>query len=327
MCQRLLGYDLDKDSIDHKEWGRKTLTEAQLQYAALDVIALKLLHDVLTQESVSPVSEDSSIHLSEEAESIYAEPRRVKLDPVHWFMRLRIPKSNPFYSTFLRRMRDAVFIHSTADREKAAEVIRDVHDMDFEVFYDRNPRWVHERVRRSVPAPAELDARIKEVLDEFKQDKYKDPSNGLPLLSTTELDRIERNLMTHVRNGCLSDVPGESLYFKHGQDSNGLNLFRCIRGSNCLEGGLHKNLSKKVSCVGASLKYADLFINYFIYRYNRDASVRNRIGEEDYGHYDLDVCAKVNALAKLLGHEEYISLSGYSNCQAKLLELCLFLAL
>ena len=117
--------------------------------------------------------------------------------------------------------------------------------------------------------------------------------------------------MTHVKKGCLSDFPGEPLYFKVGQDSDGLNLYRCVRGSNCLEGGLHKNLSKKIASTGASLQFADLFINNFIYRYNRDASVRNRIGEQDFGHYDLELCVKINELAKKVGHDEYESLSSY----------------
>ncbi|ODQ72842.1 hypothetical protein LIPSTDRAFT_277289 [Lipomyces starkeyi NRRL Y-11557] len=54
-------------------------------------------------------------------------------------------------------------------------------------------------------------------------------------------------ILREVRPGYYSDPKDFPLYFEKVQDSNGLLLYRCIRGTNSLEGGVHQNLIAKFS--------------------------------------------------------------------------------
>ena len=69
-----------------------------------------------------------------------------------------------------------------------------------------------------------------------------DSETKQPLLRRKKaLDAVER-LRVHIKTGCTSDSPANSLYFEKGKDQlTGVTLYRCARGTNDLE-GFHKHM-------------------------------------------------------------------------------------
>jgi len=56
--------------------------------------------------------------------------------------------------------------------------------------------------------------------------------------------------------GYYSDPPGIKLYTIQCQDKDGLNIYRCARGTNNVEGGVHQNIIKRFGSYNASPRFA-----------------------------------------------------------------------
>jgi len=63
-------------------------------------------------------------------------------------------------------------------------------------------------------------------------------------------------VMESIQNGYYSDPLGCMLYSTHGKDANGLTLYRCIQGTNSVEGGIYQNLIKRFSSYNVSPHFA-----------------------------------------------------------------------
>jgi hypothetical protein len=285
-----------ENEIRKSNWARSTLSSKQREYAALDIFASFSI--VQSKEHHNP--------------PLKGTPTRVKLDPFHWFQRLEIPKKHAFQHLFWQSLRDAVFMHHPRDVEKVESVLRS-KGLSFKEQYERNPSWILKRVRRKIPPPELLEKRIDAVVDRFKDDKYKDPSTKKPLLSKEALASI-KDQMDHVKKGCLSDIEGFSLYYIKGYDSEKLPLYRCIRGTNDLEGGVHQKLREKFRYWGIGLDYADVVLAFLRHRHNVRASARHRKGFRFVGHYRYDYIDLVQRLAKEAGFDEYPWWRNTSDC-------------
>ena len=123
---------------------------------------------------------------------------------------------------------------------------------EFNDVFDSNPAYILKRVRRYVPDLLTLEKNIKLVADEYK-DKV-DAESGKLLLDATFLAAID-SIYKGVREGYFSDPPGIQLYFDIGEDESGLKLYRCIRGTNSVEGSVHQKIASKFA------GYVRLFIS------------------------------------------------------------------
>lgn len=84
-----------------------------------------------------------------------------------------------------------------------------------------------------------------------------------------------KRLRSHIAAGCLSDPKSVSLYFQEGKDSvTGFPLYRCVRGTNDLEGyHLHMRL---IAAWCISPRLANLLLLEHNYRWNLRQAVKNR---------------------------------------------------
>lgn len=82
--------------------------------------------------------------------------------------------------------------------------------------------------------------------------------------------KIAKNILELVRNGYVSDVPGVALYILLGFDAKagGLPIYRCIRGTNMVEGGVHTHLRAKLPSRGASVRHMVACLLDFVLRHN-----------------------------------------------------------
>lgn len=169
---------------------------------------------------------------------------RVKNDIVHIFFRFEreLSKEHGAYNSFRVALRDALYILNQDDLDECMEVLRTKHKLteeQIEIKLRNDFGWFKRRVRRLVPSPRELEKRYLAVYNEHKD--LVCTKSGKPLFGSAKAVRAHRSLLKHIRKNCISDIPFVSYYTTYGKDRDGLALYKCLRGTDALE-GLHQKL-------------------------------------------------------------------------------------
>ncbi|KAJ7435705.1 hypothetical protein B0H11DRAFT_2256944 [Mycena galericulata] len=183
----------------------------------------------LMDESPEPSSDDLERLLFESiqhAQNILHQPRtaetlasRVLDDAYHFMDRLLrlISKQHPAYKEFAHLFRETIFIRHGEDEANGA---------------------INRRVRRYIPSPEKL---VKDLLLLFTCFQNLLDADGKKFF-TKDARKQAAALVETARLGFLSDPPGMAVYYLIGRDKNGLNLYRTVRGTNSVEGGVHKQI-------------------------------------------------------------------------------------
>ncbi|KAF7310618.1 hypothetical protein HMN09_00604600 [Mycena chlorophos] len=95
------------------------------------------------------------------------------------------------------------------------------------------------------------------------------------------------SLIETARLGFLSDPPGLALYYFRGRDKSGLALYRTIRGTNSVEGGVHKQIRRIFGSLHASLALTEAILGNWFHRRNRRIGHYNRAGARWSNHFDI----------------------------------------
>jgi hypothetical protein len=158
----------------------------------------------------------------------------VHLDPFHFEDRILkwMDKGHPFFYQFTQCLRDVVFIIHPLDKKNVEEALA-LRGLEFEKEYHKNPGKLLRFLRRTIPPPAELEARLLDLRTIFLDKLDKDRKS----LFTEKVDRAFQNCLVHVQKGCVSDPVNACLYFEVGIDKDlRLVVYRCVRGTNAIEG-------------------------------------------------------------------------------------------
>jgi hypothetical protein len=99
----------------------------------------------------------------------------------------------------------------------------------------------------------------------------KDATSGEPLFNNKCWDAV-KNLLEHLRNGYYSDPPDVPLFYEIGTDRDRLKLYRCCRGTNDVEGGVHQNLIRYFASFNVSPRRAINMILVYCVRHNMRVS-------------------------------------------------------
>jgi hypothetical protein len=97
-----------------------------------------------------------------------------------------------------------------------------------------------------------LSERLLAVKTTFATSWFNEPQNGLCVM-TAKVEKKFDSLMQQVKRGCLSDIP---LYYPTRRDENGLQQYRCIRGTSDVEGAIHQKLVSKVQSWNAGPRFS-----------------------------------------------------------------------
>lgn len=116
----------------------------------------------------------------------------------------------------------------------------------------RYPRFITARVPRHVPAPSILTKSLEFVFSTFGN--AKDAKSGAPLFNKTAWKKASAVLQL-AREGYLSDIKGIAQYEKAGRDQYGLQLWKCLRGTNKVEGGPHGDIYRKFGALHGMYSY------------------------------------------------------------------------
>jgi hypothetical protein len=177
---------------------------------------------------------------------------RVLGDIWHLMDQFKISVHHGLRRPFSRALRDALFLPDPEDKA-AVERVLEKRKTTFKQMVLSKPDWVWQRVKRYVPPPEILVARVHIVLQTYGP--LKDATTGLPLFNDASWDKA-RCVVENIRMGFYSDPPGINLYTIQRQDKDGLFIYRCARGTNNVEGGVHQNIIKRFGSYNASPRFA-----------------------------------------------------------------------
>jgi hypothetical protein len=125
------------------------------------------------------------------------------------------------------------------------------------------PTWVLQRVRRFVPPPEDLLPRVLQVLYDFGPLLC---AKSRQSLFNDKAWEISTNALENIRQGLYSDPPDTQLYYLTGKDKYGLHTYRCCRGTNTIEGGVHQNIIRWFGAFNAAPDFAvELLRDYTLY--------------------------------------------------------------
>jgi hypothetical protein len=154
---------------------------------------------------------------------------------------LPIPVNHGARSAFLRALRDHMLRWDPDSRKAVDGVCRREFNLSFDQMLVRNPRFIAERTPRHIPTPSVLVSALQHVFGMFRD--AIDAKTGARLFTPDFIAKSEA-LLELARQGYLSDtdVP---MYERAGIDKYGLQKWKCIRGTNKVEGGPHGDIYRK----------------------------------------------------------------------------------
>ena len=193
---------------------------------------------------------------------------RFKGDIWHLFHQFNIPLSHGLRRPFARALSAAIFLADLNDKHAVGEVLNQ-KGISYESKLKSHPQWILSRVRRYVPPPEILFSRVAAVMKTYGP--LKDATSGEPLFNGKCWDAV-KNLLEHLRNGYYSDPPDVPLFYEIGTDRDGLRLYRCCRGTNDVEGGVHQNLIRYFASFNVSPRRAINMILVYCVRHNMQVS-------------------------------------------------------
>ncbi|KAJ3963491.1 hypothetical protein EV361DRAFT_956977, partial [Lentinula raphanica] len=208
---------------------------------------------------------------------------RVLKDPFHVFNMIYLPKSHALRIPFAQALRDAMLIPHPEDKRRVLDWIR-TKGLTWDFMLKFKSRWVWKHVRRTIPPPELLYPAIHDVFSKYGP--LKDAKTGLPLFSSSTW-KVVKNILELARNGFLSDPPGVPLYYCIGLDfqAGGLRVWRCIRGTNMTEGGVHTHLRPRMPTRGTSIRHMRACLLDFVLHHNLHVGTFNSIGQK-FRHHD-----------------------------------------
>ncbi|KAJ7213648.1 hypothetical protein B0H12DRAFT_1275445, partial [Mycena haematopus] len=227
---------------------------------------------------------------------------RVLKDPFHIFNMFYISVAHGLRVEFARALRDALFIPDSVDKARIiAWGQQQSPRRDWDTIVRTSPAWVWRRCKRIIPPPEELYPLVAKVFETFGH--LKDAKTGLPLFNSAAW-AVAKNVLELVQRGFVSDPPGISLYYCVKIElKTGLRLYRCIRGTNFTEGGVHTHLRSRLPTSGVSIRHVNACLKDFILRHNLVVGTFNSTGRCYHRHYSIWL---INELEELLLYTENI---------------------
>lgn len=232
---------------------------------------------------------------------------RVKKDEFH-FMRMLdkfIPADWHLRSEFYRDLDDAMHELDKDDLEKVNKTLPLIgENITIEDMLRKDSKWLWKRVRRYIPEPTVLEARLLNFWNKWGQVSADGPNQPHRQLFGSDAQNTFKNMIKAVQADQISDPPGIDLFELERTDRYGLPIYRCKRGTNRNE-SFHNKLNEGAITENASIEWGDHITAVSAYEHNVDnATARKAL--PFFGHTELWNIDKVQALsAAVLGEPHY----------------------
>ena len=166
--------------------------------------------------------------------------------------------------------------------------------MNWDDVYQYNRRYINQRVRRHVPDREFLYQRVERVFEMYGDVVCPKTQK---VFFNAEARKKADNVLETIARGEVSDLPDIQLYTILRMDGDGLPIYRCSRGTNDVEGGIHQKLTAKFGPGIMSIEKADAVLAEERHRHNYRQQVLHN-GVYDIGCYDtwlMDDCVELAA--------------------------------
>jgi hypothetical protein len=177
---------------------------------------------------------------------------RVLGDIWHLMDQFPILTHHALRAPFARALRDALFVFDPEDKVVLENFLK-TKNSSWNEALSYHSDWLLQHVKRIVPGPEVLLPRVAAVLDSYGP--LLDPTSGQPLFNSRAWE-VAANVLENIRRGYYSDPPNISFYYPRGKDKHGLMRYRCVRGTNAIEGGIHQNIIRWFGTFNASPDFA-----------------------------------------------------------------------
>jgi len=198
---------------------------------------------------------------------------RVLKDPFHVFNMLNLSTTHGLRKEFGRALRDVLFIPDCEDRMRISAWGNTLEPpKSFEQLVLSNPRWLHRHCRRVIPPPEILFPHVQRLFLAFGP--LRDATTQQPLFNERSW-AAAKQILELIRQGFLSDPPGVPLYTVIGTDLKAAHLpiYRCSRGTNFTEGGVHTQLLARLPTSGTSVRHLNACFSDFVLVHNLRVSL------------------------------------------------------
>ncbi|KAF5342768.1 hypothetical protein D9758_017029 [Tetrapyrgos nigripes] len=192
-----------------------------------------------------------------------------------------ISKRHSLSKRFARAFSDTLLIPDETDKN-TIEAYLAKRNLDWNTMRAKRPSWLWRRVRRYVPRKEVLHPILKEFFDCWGNVICS--VRKIPLFNEESWKKAHA-VLQDVQRGWLSDPSSIPLYVYDGQQE-GLTLYRCLRGTNSVEGGVHNPIHRLFAALNASPELADSLTTDFRHRHNTKQESRHKYHTEYKGHYD-----------------------------------------
>ncbi|KAF6764006.1 hypothetical protein DFP72DRAFT_956173 [Ephemerocybe angulata] len=212
---------------------------------------------------------------------------RVLKDVFHVFNMLRLSTTHGLRKAFGRALRDILFVPDLEDRLRiSAWASRLAEPKTFEQLLASMPNWLWRRCRRQIPPPDILYPLVEELF--LAYGPLKDATTDQPLFNQ-QAWKTSKQILELIRQGYVSDPPGIALYTVIGVDAKAGNLpiYRCSRGTNFTEGGVHTHLRARLPTSGASIRHVNACLSDFVLQHNLRVGTFNSTGQPYRGHFSI----------------------------------------
>ncbi|KAJ3710654.1 hypothetical protein C8R42DRAFT_729099 [Lentinula raphanica] len=195
-------------------------------------------------------------------------PSRVLDDAYHFMDRLNrlLHKKHTAFKAFTHDFSEAIFIRVKEDEDRVREVLQR-KGIDWEYAKRAKASSINQRIRRYEGIICSQSGRSQ-------------------VFFSKDAREMAKRLLETARLGFLSDPPGISLYYHMGTDKDGLPLYRTIRGTNSVEGGVHMAVRRVFGSLQASPELAECLLLNWIGRRNKKIGYFNRTGCKYRGFHD-----------------------------------------
>ncbi|KAF6751766.1 hypothetical protein DFP72DRAFT_1135650, partial [Ephemerocybe angulata] len=161
--------------------------------------------------------------------------------------------------------------------------------------------WLLKHCRRIIPPPEQLYPAVSKVFSTYGP--LKDSTTHAPLFNK-ESWKTAKNILQLIYNGYLSDPPGIQLYTKMGVGKDtGLPIYRCLRGTNSTEGGVHTHLRSHLPSSGTSIRHAQACLMDFSLVRNLNLGTLNSTGKPYQGHSSIWITNMIQEYLLALGDQ------------------------
>jgi len=152
------------------------------------------------------------------------------------------PINHGMHPAFLCALQDHMMQWDPVSRSAGNKVCCEIFKLTFDQMLALNPQFITEHTPCHVPSPSILVPAIEYVYKTFGN--ALDAKTNEPLFNKQAWAKANA-VLELAHQGYLSDIDGIPMYKRAGIDKYGLQKWKCLQGTNNVEGSPHGDIYRK----------------------------------------------------------------------------------